>query len=109
MAGANCIDYAYMAVSSTAKALKTCSTGGIPDRAKGLSISVESAAVRMRMDGTSPTTDIGGGDPLNVGDIFVLNSWTVPSQNWRSVMLSTSFIAKAGDGSTGNLNIHFFD
>ena len=109
MPGANCIDYGYMAVDSTSKSLSQASTGGVPPGAKGLILSVESAGVRMRLDGTAATTDIGGGDVLNVGDVFVLDSWAVPKQNWRSVLLGARVIAKAGDGSTANLNLHYFD
>ena len=109
MAGANVIDYGYMVVDSTSMSLSQSSTGGVPTGAKGIQITVESAAVRMRLDGTAAATGIQGGDVLNVGDIFVLDSWTVPKQNWRSVLLGARFIAKAGDGSTANLSIHYFD
>ena len=108
MSGVNCIDYGYMSVEATAKELGEASTGGIPARARGLMMTVESAGVRLRLDGTAATTGVAGGDLLNVGDVFILDSWTVPGQNWRSVMLGMRMIANVG-GSTGNLSIHFFD
>jgi len=89
--------------------LGQASTGGIPARARGLMMTVESAGLRLRLDATAATTGVAGGDLLNVGDVFVLDSWTVPGQNWRSVMLGMRMIANAGDGTTSNVSIHFFD
>jgi len=107
--GVNCIDYGYLNVNSTAQLLGAASTGGIPVRAKGLSITVEGNAVRLRLDDTAPTTGVNGGDLLNIGDVYVLDSWTVPNQNWRSVMLAMRLISDGGDGTTGNVSIHWFD
>jgi hypothetical protein len=106
--GQNCIAHGYITVNTTAKTLNASSTQGIPSQAKGLVITVESAGVRLRLDSVTASTGVANGTLLNAGDVLILDSWTVPKTNWRSVMLGMSFIADVA-GSTGNISIEFFD
>ena len=109
MSGVNCVGYGALTCTDTGgHYLGECSTEGIPTRAKGVVCSVETNGIRLRMDGTASDTGVGNGDLLNVGDVFVLDSWTVPSVNWRSVMLNMMFTANV-TGSTGRVSAHFFD
>ena len=109
MSGVNCVGYCTLSATDTGGAtLGESSTAGIPSRARGCTITVEQAGVRLRMDGTASDTGIGNGDLLNIGDVVVLDSWTVPSVNWKSVMLGMRFASDV-TGSTGELSIHYFD
>ena len=116
MSGVNVVGSAYLNVNSTAMYIFAGSTGstgstgglGLPERAKGLRMRAQNAGVRLWLDGTVPTTSVNGGELVSSSGVFVLDSWTPPGNNWRSVMLNTR-VMSTGDGSTSNLTIHFFD
>jgi len=102
----NTIDYSTMAVTDTVKTLATACSPVMPDGAKGATITVETDAVRYRMDGTDPDSGVGNGDLLNVGDVLTFDSWTVPKNNWRQPMSAIKFHRETTDAA---LSIHWFD
>jgi len=104
MSGKNSIDYSTMAVTDTAKVLSTGCSPVMP-QCKGAVITIEDADVRYREDGTAPTA--AEGILLEIGDNLVYDSWTVPSQDWRSVLRAIQFI-RTGTVSAA-LKIHWYD
>ena len=56
--------YCQLSISSTATALSACS-GGVPANARYVLIQPETAAIRMRGDGTAPSASVGF--PLAIG------------------------------------------
>lgn len=76
----------------------------IPQGAKGCIITIETAPVRWRADGTDPTTSIGH-YIANSGSL-TLDSWTAPGTNWKSVMRKIKF---CGTSATAALHVSFFD
>ena len=95
----NCLGYSALTVSNTAVGFT------YPQGAHGLMATVESANVRWRADGTDPTSTTG--HLLSVGDIFTLDSWTAPGQNWKQIIKAIRFIRT--DGVDAGLKISWFD
>lgn len=96
----NCIDYATLAVSSTAVGLGSASptlTAGTT--VKRAIITVETDQVRWRADGTAPTSSEGhlleAGDVLNFLDA-----------NYESILGNLKFIRVTSDAA---LKITYFD
>ena len=106
MSGVNCVGYGSFTVTDTGCTLPA--SVAIPARAKGVVMTIETNAVRLRMDGTAADTGVGNGDLLNSGDVYTMDSWTHPGTNWRSVMLAATFAADA-TGTTGRVSVHFYD
>ena len=105
----NCVDYATLAVDAAVTLLDDASpnlriTTSSTRRAKGAVITVETDQVRYREDGTDPTSTEG--ILLNVGDVLTYDSWTVPKQNWRSVLEAVRFIKVT---AAAKLKIHYYD
>ena len=89
MAGRNCLGFATFSAStgSTGVANIDGSTGVLvtsPYGASGAILSVETAEIRFRIDGTDPTTAIG--HPLAAGSILTFDSWTSPGNNWKQAL-----------------------
>ena len=104
--GVNNVDFSVLdSIAGTALFLKDASPT-IPDNAKGAVITVGGTALRMRDDATAPTASIG--HKLEVGDVVTFDSWTVPKNNWRQVMLRARFI-QAVASTTGDLEISWYD
>ena len=97
----NPIDYATLAVSSTAVSLNDA-TPPLPGNAKGAIITVETDQIRYREDGTVPTSSEG--ILLNAGDILTYPSWAGPS--WKLVMEKVRFIRVTNDAA---LKIQYYD
>ena len=109
--GQNSIGFAVVSVTATGqKTLAEGTTMGVPLTAKGMIMTVETNGCRVRFDNstTAVSTGVDNGTLLNNNDVFVLDSWTVPKTNWRSVMLSMRIIADVA-GSTSDAIIHYFD
>lgn len=92
----NSIGHQQLTVSSTAVGL-TVPSGTHPKHAL---ISVQTAAVRWRADGTNPTTSVG--NPLAATDRL---DWTDPMGNYSSLIANIKFIATGGDAT---LDVEFF-
>ncbi len=105
MAGVNVIDYSTLSINTTVTALSDA-TPSMPDGAKGALVTLEQANLRMRTDGTDPTTSEG--HLVYVGDVLTFDSWTVPKQNWRSTFRTCEFI-QAVAATTGLLKITWYD
>ena len=99
----NNIDYSTMTATSAAKVLSTAASPVMPDRAKGMILTVETDKVRWRDDGTAPTTTEG--HLLNNGDVLTFDSWT-NGVNWRSVLKAIQFIHVTNDAA---LKISWYD
>ena len=108
MGGVNNVDFATGSVQTTVVNLASGLTPAMPPGAKGAVITLDdgSSALRYRDDGTDPTTSVG--HKLNPGDVITLDSWTVPKQDWRSVMRKMNFI-QAVAASTGTLMVSYYD
>ena len=105
--GVNNIDFSTQAtIEATVINLATGVAPTMPERARGAVISVGANALRYRDDGTDPTASVG--HLLNVGDVLTFDSWTVPKQNWRSVMKNVNFI-QAVASTTGNIMVSWYD
>jgi len=108
-AGINAVGYGALSVTDTGGVtLPECTTEGVPSRAKGMVLSVEKNGVRVKWGGGTSDTGVGNGTLLNVGDVVVLDSWSNPRNNWRSVMLGANFASDV-TGTTGELSVDFFD
>ena len=94
MAGTNTLDYSTLTVTDTAQVLAETSSPVMPTRAKGAIITGEVNQWRWRDDGTAPTSSEG--HLMNPGDILTFDSWTVPSQNWVSVLKAIQVIEVTG-------------
>jgi len=109
MSGVNNIDYSAVdTIEATVVNLASGVSPTMPAGAKGATVTVEKKALRYRSDGEDPTAAIATGDLLNVGDILTFDSWTVPKNNWRQVMLRTNFI-QAVANTTGAISVHWYD
>ena len=104
MGGINCIDYSTLTVSNTALVVATACSPTMPERAKGAEMTVETDAIRFRIDGDAPTSTEG--TLLNIGDILNYDSWTTPRANWRSVLNAIQVIRVTTDAK---LKIHWYD
>ena len=67
----NPLGYCQLTASSAAALVSTC-TGGIPATSQWATICVETANIRWRDDGTAPTTSVGM--PVSSGQCFYYNS-----------------------------------
>ena len=109
--GSNSVGFSTVSLTSTGqKTLAEGSTQGVPQAAKGLILTVEAGACRIRFDNSTTvvSTGVGNGTLLNNNDVFVLDSWSVPKTNWRQAMLSLRMIADVA-GSTSNVEVHYMD
>ena len=108
--GQNSVGFDVVTVTSTGQKTLEEGTNGIPNGARGLIMTIETNAVRIRYDNSTVavSTGVDNGMILNNNDVFVLDSWTVPKSNWRQVMLSMRIIADVA-GSTGDAVVHYFD
>ena len=102
--GKNCVDYSTLTVTSATQVVSVECNPIQPNRAKGAVMTVENADVRYRLDGTAPTTTEGM--LLANGDALEFDSWTVPSQDWRTAMAAMQIIRVSADAK---LKIHWFD
>ena len=104
----NNVDFSTVDVQTTVVNLATDLTPTMPARAKGAVITLDdtTSALRYRDDGTDPTTAVG--HKVNPGDVVTFDSWTVPKQNWRQVMLQTNWIQCVA-ATTGTLMVSWFD
>uniref|UniRef100_A0A6M3J1Z3 Tail protein n=1 Tax=viral metagenome TaxID=1070528 RepID=A0A6M3J1Z3_9ZZZZ len=96
----NCVDYATLAVSSTAVGLDSASptlTAG--HTVKRAIITVETDSVRFRMDGTDPTGSEG--QLLYKDDVLDFTD-----ANYESVLKAIKFIRVTTDAA---LKIHYLD
>lgn len=89
----NPLGYCQLTLSGTAALISTCS-GGVPAKSTWAAISVETAAVRWRDDGTSPTATVGM--PENAGNRLY----------YSGDMTKLSFIAQTG---APVIDISFYD
>ena len=103
--GLNNCGYSTMAVTDTAKVLATGCSPVMPGQARGAVITVETAQIRYRDDGTAPTDTEG--HILNVGDVLTFDSWTIPEQSWKQVLKAIQFIRTGG--TSGALRISWYD
>ncbi len=100
MSAINCIDYATLAVSSTAVGLSSAS----PTLTAGHTVhralfTLETDQVRWRADGTAPTSTTG--HLMNVGDVLDMTD-----ADYRSVLANIKFIRVTTDAA---LKITYFD
>jgi len=109
MPGANCLG--YNTISPTTYTTCCYSINGTtavlanpPHGAKGAILSIETAAVRWRIDGTDPTT--GTGHPQAAASTLTFDSWTAPGSDWGEVMKKLRFIGAAG---TPTIFVSYFD
>lgn len=98
--GVNIVDYATLAVSSSAVTLVTNASPTLPARANRAYITCETQPVRWRADGTDPTATEGH-------TIAKDDSISFTGINYRQLLERITFIAtSAGDGA---LKITYFD
>ena len=102
---ANNIDYSTLTVTGSAQVLATTCSPALPGAAKGAVIRLETAPIRWRDDGETVTTTEG--HIMNIGDVLTFDSWTVPKNNWRSV-LSRIQVIRTG-ATSGKLKISWYD
>jgi hypothetical protein len=100
----NCIGYSYLTVADTAIGLSSAVTK-MPDGTQGALMTLETATVRWRADGTAPTSTTG--HLVNIGDVLTFDSWTAPGNNWKSLLSKIKFIRTGG--TSGELKISWFD
>ena len=103
--GTNNIDYSTLTVTNVAQVVSTAASPAMVSQAKGAMMSVETAPIRWRDDGTAPTSTEG--HLLMPGDILNFNSWTVPYQNWKEVLRAIQVIRTGTDN--GLLKISWYD
>ena len=101
MSGVNNVAFTNEAVTASAATIT------VPAGAKGAIITVQTAAVAFRMDGTAPVAAAGSSTVLNVEDILTFDSWTYPGNNWRSVLKAIQFVENTV--TDGVLAIEWFD
>jgi len=106
MAGVNVTDYVTMDVEATAKNISSEASDTLKSNTKGMVLTVEGSAVRMREDGTDPTATEG--HLINPGDVVTYDSWTVPKQDWKSTIRNLNFIAAVA-ATTGNIKVTYYD
>ena len=94
MGGINCKGFQALPVSTTAVGLT------VPSGSHKALIVCEGADVRIREDGTSPTSSVG--TLIEDGDIVPYMDY-----NWESVLGTVEFIRDGGVDAT--LNIHYYD
>ena len=85
MSGVNNVAFTNEAVTASAATIT------VPAGAKGAIITVQTAPVCFRMDGTAPVAAAGSSTVLNVGDWIEFDSWTYPGNNWKSVLRAIQF------------------
>ena len=100
----NNIDYSTLTVTNAAQTLASACSPAMPARAKGALITSEDNQWRWRDDGTAPTSSEG--HLVNIGDVLTFDSWTVPKQNWRSVLQAIQVIEVTG---TPLIKISWYD
>jgi len=103
--GVNNIDYSTISVTGTAKVVHSSCSPAMASQAKGAVMTLETAPIRFRDDGEAVTATEG--HLLNVGDTLTYDSWTVPRENWRSVMSKLQVIRTGA--TSGALKISWFD
>ena len=103
--GVNNIDYSTITVTGSAKVVHSGCSPVMPSQAKGAVMTLETAPIRIRDDGETVSTTEG--HLMNVGDTLTYNSWTVPRENWRSVMSKLQVIRTGA--TSGALKISWFD
>ena len=98
--GMNVIDYATLAVDQAAVDLIADGSPALPDAAKRVFITCETAAVRWRADGTAPTA--------NEGHMLAANdSISFTGANYRQLLEKIEFIADTA--TAGALKITYYD
>ena len=100
---ANELDYSTLTVTSTAQTISTSCDPVMPSKAKGAYMTIETDQIRVRDDGTEPTSTEG--HLLNPGDSITYDSWS-RNIDWVSVMSKLQVIRVTGDAS---LKISWFD
>ena len=103
--GTNNIDYSTLTVTNSAQVVSTAASPAMVSQAQGAVMTVETAPIRYRDDGTAPTSTEG--HLLMPGDVLKYDSWTVPSQNWKQVLRALQVIRTGTDN--GLLKISWFD
>jgi len=101
----NNVGYSTMTVTDTAKVMANACSPAMPGGAQGAVITVEAAQIRYRDDGTAP--EAAEGHILNVGDVLLYDSWTVPRNNWKQVLKAIQFIRTGG--TDGMIKISWYD
>ena len=107
MPGANILGYVTFSAATAATGVCNidATTGALvspPFGAKGAILTVETAAIRWRMDGTDPTTS--NGHPLAAASTLTFDSWT-SGNNWKQCLKKIRFIGTA----TNVVQVSFFD
>ena len=99
MRGINVLDYATLAVDTSAVTLVTDASPTLPDACNRAYLTAETDAVRWRADGTAPTTTEG--HVLAVND-----SISFTGANYRQLLEKIQFIKQT---ATAALKITYFD
>ena len=99
MSGINVLYFESVTVADSSIGLN------MPNGAKGALLTLETAQIRWRADGTAPTSAVG--HLMEVGDTLNFTSWEVPSANWKSVLRAIRFIRTTA--TSGVLRVTYFD
>ena len=103
--GTNNLDYSTLTVTDSAQVVNTACSPTMPSNAQGAVMTVETAPIRYRDDGTAPTSTEG--HLLMPGDSLIFDSWTVPNSNWKQILRALRVIRTGTD--SGLLKISWYD
>ena len=103
--GTNNLDYSTLTVTDTAQVVNTACSPVMPTNAQGAIMTVETAPIRWRDDGTVPTSTEG--HLMDAGDVLTFDSWTVPNSNWKQVLRAIQVIRTTA--TSGALKISWYD